>query len=107
MALAHACSMNNQILTPNCDIYQSELANTWWTASDPAAGEKERVYFNADGTLQMGEISDSVRYDIQDCNRIKIDNITKADYEEWTIVSLTDNSLSLRYNGSKTVEYKR
>jgi hypothetical protein len=100
VALVHSCSLNNNILTPPCKVFETDLTDRWWY---PEAGSvNDGIYFDSDGTCVKRNSTDSITYTLNNCNKLNIVNHTLMQTEELNIGKLRpDNMTILKENGNQ------
>jgi hypothetical protein len=101
-ALLHACSLDNDMLKPNCEIFEIELVEKVWTPTGSKAGDP--LFFTVDGLLREGASADSITYNIQNCNTLSMFNKTTGESREWTIEHLDLDKMTIK-KGSETITY--
>ena len=101
-AMVQACSMNNDILKPSCEVFEVELVNKWWQPQ----GQKqaEAVMFTADGTMKWTNTSAEKNYELANCNTLRVTDEETGTMNEWTIQDLNLDRLVIVENGT-TVHY--
>ena len=88
-----SCSLNNDILKPDCEVFEVELTNKWWQPTGSKTDERLRF---ASGKVESTETADSVTYVITNCNTIEVVNHTENAADQWTIEDLNLDRLVLR-----------
>jgi hypothetical protein len=89
VALVHSCSLNNNILTPPCKVFETDLTDRC-------------IYFDSDGTCVKRNSTDSITYTLNNCNKLNIVNHTLMQTEELNIGKLRpDNMTILKENGNQ------
>lgn len=96
-----SCSMNNDILKPDCEVFEVELTNKWWQPN--GAKTDEKIKFSS-GQVENTQSSDSMTYVISNCNTIEVVNHTDSSTDIWTIEDLNLDRLVLRKDNN-TVRY--
>ena len=102
MAMIHACSLNNNIIKPNCQIFQYEMADKWWT---PTSGATGQVYFSAAGVMKNKAGTDSISYTLQNCNGLAWYNHTSGESKEWLIKELNPSKMVVQQDNQHVVTY--
>ncbi len=102
LAVFHACSLNNNILTPNCKVFEADLVDRWWYQ----VGETKEngIYFSSMGKCMKRNSTDSLTYTLTNCNKLNITNHTKFSHETLEIGKLRPDKASMLING-KLVEF--
>lgn len=99
-ALAQACSLDNDILKPDCEVFEVELTEKWW--QPVGAKNSPAIRFTNGGEFEMETSSDSWTYEIFNCNTVKMANTETGQTEEWTIEDLNLDRLVIRHDQQST-----
>ena len=96
-----SCSLNNNILKPDCEVFEVELTNKWWQPN--GAKTDEKIKFSS-GKVESTQGSDSLTYIINNCNTIEVQNHSDNSTDMWIIEDLNLDRLVLRKDNN-TVHY--
>ena len=102
MAMIHACSLNNSIIKPNCQVFQFEMADKWWT---PTGETGSQMYFSSAGDMKTKTGTDNVTYTIQNCNSLLWVNHTSGESKEWIIKQLDPKKMVLQMDNKQMVTF--
>lgn len=101
LAVFHACSLNNNILTPACKVFEADLVDRWWYLE---GNDKSGIRFNSDGSCLKKSSHDNMTYTLTSCNKIKITNHTAMKLEEMEIGKLIPTQAMIIVEG-KAYQY--
>lgn len=104
-ALLHACSLENDIITPNCQLSEPDLVDKWWKSDDELAASMPVIMFKRNSTVKIKGSDDEVMYSIENCNKINVENVTKSTFDRLTVVRMTTDEVVMRVNDSEKVFY--
>lgn len=103
MALIHSCSLNNEIITPPCKVFEADLTDRWWY---PQGGKREEgIYFCSSGNFFSRQGSDSTTYTLTECNKLTLYHHTRRSIEGVKIVKLLPDKLVLLSQNGKERTY--
>jgi len=105
VALIHSCSIDNGILRPACLISEVDLDEKWWYPQDIPT--EPAIYFRANGLLNQEGQTDSLSFMLENCNKIRVTNISANSQERWIIRYISDIDLSIEYPSKGIVVYSR
>lgn len=105
MALIHACSLNNSIIKPNCQVFQIEMVEKWWVPNNEPTSTPDKIYFQSNGTMKKYADTDSISYELQNCNSLVMHNANTGETKQWVIKDLNPDRLVLEQDNNSTVTY--
>lgn len=85
ISVLHSCSLNNNILTPDCKIFESLLVDRWWHSEND---RERKIFFSSNGRMLIAGSQDSITYRIHSCNKISVSNHTAAFHETMELSKL-------------------
>src|SRR5690554_3576530 len=91
--LLHASSLENDIIKPNCQVSEPDLVDKWWKSEDGLAEELPVIMFKRNNTLLIKGSDDEIKYNIQHCNKIEVENRTKTTFNRLTVVRMTTDEV--------------
>lgn len=95
-ALAQACSLDNDILKPDCEVFEVELTGKWW---HPQGHEgADNIMFTNEGTFKTEKSAGSWTYELFNCSTVKMANNETGETDEWVIEDLNLDRLVIRQN---------
>jgi hypothetical protein len=97
IAVLHACSLNNNIITPNCKVFEADLVDRWWYQIGET--KENGIYFSSAGRCMKRNSTDSLTYTLSNCNKLRIINHTKMAHEVFEIGKLRPDEASMLING--------
>lgn len=100
-ALVHACSLNNDILKPDCEIFEVELTNKWW---EPVGNKQAAKLMFEEGKIKMAGSDANKSYTLSNCNTVTVQDNDSGSSETWTIEDLNLDRLTLR-SAAGSVQY--
>lgn len=100
-AVLHACSLNNNILIPDCQVFEVEMVDKWWYPTESGAKAQDRLYFTSQGQIQQLTVTDSVTFSINNCNALHIKNHDTGEMDQWNIIDLKPTDMVLEANGTR------
>lgn len=106
-ALLHACSLENDIIKPNCQLSEPDLVDKWWKSDNELAKDMPVIMFRRNSVMQVKGSDDEIQYSIENCNKINIENITKSTMNRLTVVRMTPDEVVMRINDSEKVFFSR
>jgi len=104
VALVHSCSLNNEILTPPCKIFEADLTDRWWYPEN--GNSKTGIYFASNGNCMKKSSNDSLTYTLQSCNKINIINHTQSTTEQMELGKLIPNKMTVIKEAGKEETYR-
>ena len=102
-AMIHACSLQNNIIKPSCQVFQFDMADKWWTPVGSNASGK--LYFSSGGAVTQESTTDSVTYNLQNCSSLVMHDYTSGETKDWVIQSLVPTKMVVMQNNATTVTY--
>ncbi len=113
-ALVHACSLNNDILRPSCEVFEVEMVEKWWAPVGSKTDNK--IMFHSNGLMEetnpnngwmFKSASDSVSYSLTNCNKLVVTNHTSGDIEEMEIFDLMPTVMVIQINADEQITFKK
>ena len=114
-AMVHACSLNNDILRPSCEVFEVELVEKWWAPQGTTKSEN-KIMFKSNGRLMETDpahgwmhktAEDSVSYSLTDCNKLVITNHTSGDIEEMEVYDLMPDVMTIQVGPKEQLTFKK
>ncbi|CAN5300926.1 hypothetical protein BH09BAC1_BH09BAC1_31050 [soil metagenome] len=114
-ALVHACSLNNEILRPSCEVFEVEMVDKWWAAQGTYKSDN-KIMFKSDGQLMETDAAhgwmhknaaDSVSYSLTNCNKLVVTNHTSGDIEEMEVFDLMPDVMILQVSDKEQITFKK
>jgi hypothetical protein len=102
ISVLHACSLNNNILTPDCKVFEADLVDRWWF--QVGQNKENGIYFSSAGRCMKRNSSDSLTYTLTGCNKLNITNHTTFSHEVLEIGKLRPEKASMLIGG-KIVDF--
>ena len=102
-AMIHACSLQNNILKPSCQVFQFDMADKWWTPVGGGAADK--MYFSSAGAVKQETSTDSITYTLQNCSSLIMHDYTTGETKDWVIQSLVPTKMIVMQDNVHTVTY--
>ncbi|MEX0812706.1 MAG: hypothetical protein WD048_10865 [Chitinophagales bacterium] len=106
-ALLHACSLENDIIKPNCQLSEPDLVDKWWKSNDQLVESMPVVMFRRNSTMQIKGSDDELKYSIEHCNKINVENLTQSTFNRLTVVRMTPDEVIMRIDDSEKVIFTR
>ncbi len=103
VAMVHACSLNNNIITPSCKVFETDLVDRWWFAS--GSRDITGYYFNSNGTCKKKNSDDDMSYTLVNCNKLHIKNHTRHTIEVWDIAKLIPDQFAVNIDNKEMVMF--
>lgn len=113
-ALVHACSLNNDILRPSCEVFEVELVEKWWAPQGTKADNK--IMFKANGQLletnpangwMHKSATDSVSYSLTNCNQLVVTNHTTGDVEAMEVYDLMPTVMIVQVGPKEQITFRK
>lgn len=113
-ALVHACSLNNDILRPSCEVFEVEMVDKWWAPQGSKADNK--IMFKSNGLLMETDpahgwmhksAEDSVSYTLTNCNKLVVTNHTSGDIEEMEVFDLMPDVMIVQVSEKQQITFKK
>jgi hypothetical protein len=113
-ALVHACSLNNDILRPSCEVFEVEMVEKWW--APVGAKTDNKIMFHSNGLMEETDptngwmhksAGDSVSYSLTNCNKLVVTNHTSGDIEEMEIYDLMPTVMIIQVNAEEQITFKK
>jgi len=114
-ALVHACSLNNEILRPSCEVFEVEMVDKWWAAQGTHKSEN-RIMFKSGGVMAETDpangwmhksATDSVSYSLTNCNKLVVTNHSSGDVEEMEVYDLMPDVMILQVSPEQQITFKK
>lgn len=104
VALLHSCSLDNNVITPSCRIFEALLVEQTW---QPISGNQADIRFKADRQMTVIGSNDSITYELYNCNKLDVTNHTQSTFETWQIERLVEDVLVLQVNKDTKITFNR
>ncbi len=114
-ALVHACSLNNEILRPSCEVFEVEMVDKWWSPQGTHKSSN-KIMFKSNGQIEETipdngwmhkSAGDSVSYSLTDCNKLVITNHTSGDIEEMEVFDLMPDVMIIQATADKQITFNK
>lgn len=102
-AFVHSCTTDNGDLHPVCGITEIDFAEKWWYSQNNST--EPALYFRGNGLLLMEGRTDSLSFTLENCNKIRVTDLTTHNEELWVIKSITKSALSIQHPSKVVVDY--
>lgn len=106
-ALLHACSLENDIIKPTCQVSEPDLVDKWWKSNDELASDIPVLMFKRNNSMILKGSDDKIVYSIENCNKINVENDTKSTFTRLTVVRMTPEELIMRIDDSEKVIFTK
>lgn len=93
-ATMQSCSLNNDILKPNCEVFEVELVEKAWHPAD----NREQLIFHSNHRLEVNNSQEDITWEISNCNTVMVTNHTAGTLQAWTIDNLNLEQLVIIRN---------
>jgi hypothetical protein len=104
LSILHSCSLDSSYLNPDCMVSEMDLDEKWWYPKEPTSPS---LYFRYSGKLMIEGVTDSLEFQLLNCNKIVVTNYTEHTEEHWLIKRITDVDLHLLFPDGALVMYGR
>jgi len=105
VAFIHSCTVDNGILRPACLVSEVDLSEKWWYPQENPT--EASLYFRANGLLNIEGQTDSVSFMLENCNKIRVSNLSANDQEIWMIKFINDSDLTIQHPSKGLIAYSR
>ena len=103
LTVVHSCALDNHILKPSCVVFNYDLVEKWW---EPGLENFPAVYFNLNNQVVFKGATDSLTYELYNCDKLRVTDHTNNAQHEWEIKVLTDKELQIKFPDT-TITYVR